>query len=204
MSQLPGREEIAPKDNAGSPAAGLVVWTIGQLLALAVVWADMRLSSNHTAGQFGLQLLLSAQIVLSAALVSLVARAVRPAVIAFAVGFPVTQLAGWRCSAGGANSLLCSAALFLWLGALTCWMRTTRGEQSKTILTVALLLWVAGTPLLAYFAAEFVPGSSLPRVLAHASPLLMMQAKGPLLLLLAGHAAIAAMFAWLARGWRHA
>ena len=69
MTQPQQRSEVSGQAAARSPAIALIVWTTGQLILLAAIWADLHLSANpsHTAGQLGTHFLLAGQFILSAA-----------------------------------------------------------------------------------------------------------------------------------------
>lgn len=201
MTQFPQREETSGPAAAKSPAAALVIWTACQLALLAAIWADMRISANpdHMAGQIGTPLLLAGQLITSAALLADIARTTRLAAVTFALAFPVTQLAGWKCGAGALASLLDSAVLLLWLAGMMCWMQVAHSNRAKHLAAAAIMLWVAGTPLLWYILAEFAPGSMMQRLIPAISPVMLVGHTPQLLLIVTIHTAIAGIAAAITR-----
>lgn len=203
MSELPHREEMPAETAARSPAAGLVVWTVGQAVMLGAIWTDMRLSANpaHTAGRMGMAFLMAGQIILSTALLGDLARSLRVAAVAFAISFPVTQLVGWRCAAGAGTSLAGSGMLAIWLAGLVGWMMTARGERARLLVAAGLMIWVVGTPLLWYVLGEFAAGNAVQGVIAAVSPVMLVGDVARLMVVVAVHAVIVGACAGVA-GWR--
>ena len=201
MTQFPQREETSGPAAAKSPAAALVIWAACQLAMLAAIWADMRISANptHTAGQIGTPLLLAGQLITSAALLADIARTAPLAAITFALAFPVTQLAGWKCEAGALASLLDSVVLLVWLAGMMCWMQVARSDRAKHLAAAAIMLWIAGTPLLWYILAEFAPGSTLQQLIPAISPVMLVGHTPQLLLVVTIHTAIAGIAAAIIR-----
>ena len=194
MTQFPQRDQLSGPAATKSPAVALVIWTACQLALLAAIWADLRISANpiHTAGQIGTQLLLAGQLIFSAALLADIARTTQLAAASFAIAFPITQLAGWKCDAAASASLLASAVLLLWLAGLLCWMQVARSARSRHLIAAAIMLWTAGTPLLWYILAEFAPGGAIQWLIAATSPVMLTGRTPQLLLVTALQAAAAA------------
>lgn len=205
MTDLPHREDIQGTHTTRSAAAALVAWLVCQLALLAAICADLRISANpnHTAAQLGLSFLLAGQFILSAALFGDIARTPRLAAIAFAISFPITQLAGWKCGSGPATSLLYSAVLLVWLAGLLLWMQTARSDRPRHLLAAALMLWIMGTPLLWYILAEFAPGSTVEPLIAMTSPVMLVGHATHLLSIVAIHSIIAAIAAAIAQRLAH-
>jgi hypothetical protein len=139
--------------------------------------------------------LLAGQVMLSAVLCADIARTFRAAVLAFAIAFPLAQLAGWRCAAGAGVSLTYSAALAVWIAGLLGWMTIGRSGQARTLIVAGLVMWVVGTPLLWYVLSEFAPMGVGQRVIASASPGMVTGNASRLLIVAAIHAAAAG--AWV-------
>lgn len=200
MTQPQQRSEVSNQVAVKSPAIALVVWLAGQLALLAAIWADLRISvnANHTAGQIGTHLLLAGQLILSAALFTDIARTARLAAITFAISFPMTQLAGWKCESGSTASLLDSAVLLTWLTGLLCWMQAAHSARAKHLTAAAIMLWIAGTPLLWYILAEFAPGSTVQHLITMTSPVMLVVAAPHLLMVVTIHTTLAAIAAVIA------
>lgn len=205
MTQPQQRSEVPGPDAARSPAIALIVWTAGQLILLAAIWTDLSLSANpaHTAGQLGTHLLLAGQFILSAALLADIARSIQLTAASFAIAFPITQLAGWKCDAPGLVSLLDSAILLLWLAGLFCWMHLARSPRTRHLIAAAIMFWTAATPLLWYILAEFAPGSTVEPLIAMTSPVMLVGHATHLLSIVAIHSIIAAIAAAIAQRLAH-
>lgn len=172
MSETRLQPEQTTRDTPASVPT-FFVWGALQLGALALAWANLRVTAQGTplTGALALKIMLIAQIAGACLLFPGMLVGPRPAILCAAMAFPTLQLASHLAGTGPVAGLKAFVLVVLWIAGLTCW--NVALIRHRLTLQAILNLWVFGSVILLYLIMEFRPRPALAELIWDSAPLVM-------------------------------
>lgn len=172
MSETSSQPEHTTRDTPASVPT-FFVWGALQLGALALAWANFRLTAQGTplTGALALKIMLIAQVAGACLLFPGMLVGPRPSILCAAMAFPALQLASHIAGAGPIAALKAFVLVVLWIAGLTCW--NVALSTHRLTLHAVLNLWVFGSAILLYLIMEFRPWPALSELVWDSAPLVM-------------------------------